>query len=172
MWEPGDGILSSLVTVLSAHSMQGTRRSRKSQASLCHKRLIVQLGRGDLHARLNASGKSKMVVLSSSSRGHRSEPKWRPPDVYAYLSLLTCVYMSVRPEDNIRYSFTALELTKEARLAGQRVPRVHPTLGFQACTTLPSFCYVGSGDQTQVSMLLRQALYLLRHIPSSLASNS
>lgn len=88
-------ILSSLVTIVSAHGMQGIQRSRKSQAPLCCKRLTVQLGRGDLRATLSASGKLKMVALSSSSRGHWSEPKLRPPDT-ACICIFIFVHMCIK----------------------------------------------------------------------------
>lgn len=59
-----------------------------------------------------------------------------------------------------------LDLTALMRVSGWWVPRLLPYL-------LPGtdLFYVGSGDQTQVFLLIRQALHPLNHLPALTSSN-
>lgn len=130
-------------------------------SSICHKRLIVQLGRGDLHATRNARGKPKMVALNSSSRGHGCESKMKATrysmsmHIYLWTHVYTCVW-----GQNTTLDILLLAWNSPRRLGCLKVPRVQPNWDCK------------HGEQTRISMLLRQALYLLRHSSSSLASNS
>lgn len=67
----------------------------------------------------------------------------------------------------------ALQLAILARLAGQRVFRIHlalppdlPVLELQVCTVSPGFSWV-LGISLEVLMFSKQALYPLIHLPST-----